>query len=138
LQSNEFIFFTVYALSRLVLPLSSFFFTLLEWYDLQLHHMSLHSIMLVVIFVHLYEMYVGVQPLVHLFRLFHVVRSSGKRASPIGSYYFQHRTMGPAVYVTALTLGKWDCWMDDWVIMQAEVHDRLELPIAASMGHRSG
>jgi hypothetical protein len=128
----------VYALSRLVFPFSSFFFTLLEWYGLQLHHMLLHSIMLVVIFIHLYEMYVGVQPSVHLFRLFHVVRSSGKRASPIGSYYFQHRTMGPAVYITALTFGKWDHWMDDWVIMQAEVHDRLELPIAAPMGHRSG
>jgi hypothetical protein len=128
----------VYALSRLVLPFSSFFFTLLEWYGLQLHHMLLHSIMLVVIFIHLYEMYVGVQPSVHLFRLFHVVRSSGKRASPIGSYYFQHKTMGPAVYITALTLGKWDRWMDDWVIMQAEVHDRLELLIAALMGHRSG
>jgi hypothetical protein len=138
LQSDEFIFFTVYALSRLVLPFSSFFFTLLEWYGLQLHHMLLHSIMLVVIFIHLYEMYVGVQPSVHLFRLFHVVRSSGKRASPIGSYYFQHRTMGPAVYITALTLGKWDRWMDDLVIMQAEVHDRLELPIAAPMGHRNG
>jgi hypothetical protein len=128
----------VYALSRLVLPFSSFFFTLLEWYGLQLHHMLLHSIMLVVIFIHLYEMYVGVQPSVHLFQLFHVVRSSGKRASPIGSYYFQHMTMDPAVYITALTLGKWDRWMDDWVIMQAEVHDRLELPIAVPMGHRSG
>jgi hypothetical protein len=35
----EFIFFTPYTLARLVLPFSSFFFMLLEWYGLQLHHL---------------------------------------------------------------------------------------------------
>jgi hypothetical protein len=58
LWSGEFIFFTSYALSGLVLSFSSF--TLLEIYGLQLHHLSPHSITLVAIFVHLYEMYVGV------------------------------------------------------------------------------
>jgi hypothetical protein len=42
------------------------------------------------------------------------------------------------VYITALTLGKWDRWRDDWVIMQAEVHDRLVLSTAAPMGRRNG
>jgi hypothetical protein len=88
LQSDEFIFFSSYALSSLVLSFSSFFFTLLETYGLQLHHLTPHSITLVVIFVHLYEMYVGVLPSVRLFRLFHVLRSSRKRVSPIGNYYF--------------------------------------------------
>jgi hypothetical protein len=49
-----------------MLPFSSFFM-LLETYDLKLHHLSPHSIMLVVIFVHLYEMYVGVRLSVHQF-----------------------------------------------------------------------
>jgi hypothetical protein len=35
----------------------SFFFMLLEHYGLQLHHLLPHSITLVAIFVHLYEMY---------------------------------------------------------------------------------
>jgi hypothetical protein len=61
-----------------------------------------------------------------------------KKASPIGGYYFQHRTKGPAVYIIAITLGKWDRWRDDWVIMQAEVHDRLELMTTAAMGRHSG
>jgi hypothetical protein len=61
-----------------------------------------------------------------------------KKSTPIGSYYFQHRTKGPAVYITALIPGKWDHWRDDWVVMQEDVHDRLELPTAALMGHRSG
>jgi hypothetical protein len=83
LWSCEFIFFTSYALSRLVLSFSSsFFFTLLEIYGLQLHLLSPHSITLVAIFVHLYEMYVGVWPSMRLFLLFHVLRSFGKIASP--------------------------------------------------------
>jgi hypothetical protein len=52
-------FFAVYALAGLVLSLSSFF-TLLEYYGLQLHHLSPNSITLVAIFVHFYEMFVGV------------------------------------------------------------------------------
>jgi hypothetical protein len=59
-------FFTSYALSGLMLPFSSFF-VLLETYDLKLHHLSPHSIMLVAIFVHLYEMYVGVRLSMHQF-----------------------------------------------------------------------
>jgi hypothetical protein len=69
LRLGEFIFFTSYTLVGLALPFS-FFFTLLKYYDLQPHHLSPHSITLVVIFVHLCEMYVGVRPSVHLFWLF--------------------------------------------------------------------
>jgi hypothetical protein len=41
------------------------------------------------------------------------------------------------VYITAITPDKWDRWKDDLVIMQAEVHDRLELLTTALTGHRS-
>jgi hypothetical protein len=137
LRPSEFIFFTSYALTGLVPPFSSFFFTLLEWYNLQLHHLSPHYITLVVIFIHFCEMHVGVRSSVRLFRLFHVLRSSRKRAFPIGGYYFQNRTKGTTVYITAITPDNWDRWKDDLVIMQAEVHDRLELLTIALTGHHS-
>jgi hypothetical protein len=76
-----------------------------------------HSITLVAIFVHLYEMYVGMWPSMHLFWLFHMLRSFEKWVSPISGYYFQHRTKGPTVYIAALTPIKWDHWRDDWAIM---------------------
>jgi hypothetical protein len=56
--ASDFIYFASYALSRLMLPFYALLFTLLEHYGPQHQHLSLHSIMLVVIFVHLYEMYV--------------------------------------------------------------------------------
>jgi hypothetical protein len=56
---RDFVFFAAYALARLVSLLSSFFLTLLEYYGLQLQHLSPNSITLVAIFVHLCEMFVG-------------------------------------------------------------------------------
>jgi hypothetical protein len=35
-----------------------------------------------------------------------------------------------------LSPGKWDRWREDWVIAQMNFHDRLELPIGASIGKR--
>jgi hypothetical protein len=58
MRLDEFIYFASYALSGLVLMFSSFLFMLLEHYGLQLQHLSLHSITVVAIFVHLCEMYV--------------------------------------------------------------------------------
>jgi hypothetical protein len=42
----------------------------LENYDLQLHHLTPHSLVLVTTFIHLCKMYVGMRPSVRLFRLF--------------------------------------------------------------------
>jgi hypothetical protein len=57
---GDFIFFAAYTLSGLVPPLSSFFLTLLEYYELQLQYLSPNSIMMVAIFIHFCEMFIGV------------------------------------------------------------------------------
>jgi hypothetical protein len=91
MRSGDFIFFAVYALAGLVPPLSSFL-TPLEYYGLQLLHLSPNSIALVAIYVHLYKMYVGVQPSVRLFWRFFVLKATSLRPLLIGGYYFQRRT----------------------------------------------
>jgi hypothetical protein len=74
LQLGEFIFFTCYAAAGLVLLVSSFLFTLLEFYGLQLQHLSLHSLILVAIFIYFNKIFVCVRPSVTLFQLFHMLR----------------------------------------------------------------
>jgi hypothetical protein len=54
LRLGEFIFFSYYATARLVLPVSSFLLALLEFYKIQLQHLSSHSFILAVIFVHFF------------------------------------------------------------------------------------
>jgi hypothetical protein len=108
MRPGDFVFFTVYALVGLVPPLSSFFLTLLEYYGLQLQHLSPNFIALVAIFVHLCEMYVGVRSSVRLFRRFFVLKAASTRPPLISGHYFQRRTPGHACYIAPVSPGSWE------------------------------
>jgi hypothetical protein len=126
---GDFVFFAAYALARLVAPLSSFFLTLLEYYRLQLQHLSPNFIALMAIFIHLYEIYMGVRPSVRLFRRFFMLKATSPRPPLIGGHYFQCRTPGHTRYITPISPGGWERWREDWALVQADVHDRLTLPV---------
>jgi hypothetical protein len=128
MRPGDFVFFAAYALAGLVPPLS-FFLTLLEYYGLQLQHLSPNSIALVAIFVHLCEMYVGVRPSVRLFRRVFVLKAASTRPPLISVQYFQRRTPGHTRYIAPISPGMWERWREDWVLVQADVHDRLALPV---------
>jgi hypothetical protein len=64
---GEFVFFCCFSTAGLMLPVSSFLLTPLEFYGIQLQHLSLHSFVLVVIFIHFCEMFVIMQSSVPLF-----------------------------------------------------------------------
>jgi hypothetical protein len=138
MRSGDFVFFTAYALVGLVPPLSSFFLTLLEYYGLQLQHLSSNSIALVAIFIHLCEMYVGVRPSMRLFRRFFVLKAVSTRPPLIDGHYFQHRTPGHACYITPISPGKWERWREDWALVQADVHDRLALLVGGTTLNHTG
>jgi hypothetical protein len=89
MRPGDVIFFAAYALTGLVPPLSFFFLTMPKYYGLQLQDLSPNSIALVAIFVHLCEMYVGVQPSVRLFRRFFVLKAVSPHPPLIGGHYFQ-------------------------------------------------
>jgi hypothetical protein len=129
MRLGDFVFFMAYALAGLVSPLPSFFVTLLEYYRLQLQHLSPNFIALVAIFVHLCEMYVGVRPSVRLFRCFFVLKAASSRLPLISGHYFQRRTPGHARYIALVSPGRWERWREDWALMQTDVHDRLTLPV---------
>jgi hypothetical protein len=81
---------------------------LLEYYGLQLQHLSPNSIALVAIFVHLCEMYVGVQPSVRLFRRFFMLKAVSLRPPLISGHYLQHRTPGHSCYIAHVSPGRWE------------------------------
>jgi hypothetical protein len=137
LAPGDFVFCSAYALARLVPPVSSVFLMLLEFYGLQLQHLSPNSLTLVAIFVRLYEMFIGVRPSVRLFRRFFVMKAASQRPPLIGGYYFARRTQGPSRYITPVSLGSWERWREDWVLMQANAHDRLVIPAATPTFNRA-
>jgi hypothetical protein len=97
METGDFVF-SAYALAELVPLLSSFFLMLLEYYGLQLQHLSPNSITLLAIFVHFCEMFVGVRPLVRLFRRF-FIKGCEPAPTAIGGYYFQRRTQDLSRYI---------------------------------------
>jgi hypothetical protein len=98
----------------------------------QLQHLSPNSIRLVAIFIHLCEMYVGVWPSVLLFWRFFVLKAASQHPPLIGGYYIQRQTQDHARYITPISLGRWERWREDWVLVQADVPDQLALPVGGS------
>jgi hypothetical protein len=56
----------------------------------------------------------------------------------MGAYYFQGKNKSSTPYITTLNPGKWDRWREDWVIVHAKFHDRLELPTGARANGTDG
>jgi hypothetical protein len=128
LATEGFVLFVSYLSCGLALPISPFFLLLLEEFELQLQHLTPHSILQVAIFIHLCEMFVGVVACTSLFRQFFVLVRSGKGKDHLGAYYFQTRSDPTVAYIATLGGARWENWRNDWVIASAEANDRLALP----------
>jgi hypothetical protein len=138
LAVGEFVLFNSYIMCGLVPPISSFFLLLLEEFGLQLHHLTPHSILLVAVFAHFMEMFVGVRPCTTIFKHFYALVGTGKaKRSEIDAYYFQLQHGMAGSYIAAFSSSKWEDWREGWVIAVADPHDRLELPTDSPQSDRS-
>jgi hypothetical protein len=113
LATGEFVLFTSYISCELALPILPFFLLLLEEFRLQLQHLTPHSVLQAAIFVHLYEMFVGVAPCTSLFCYFFVLVKSGKTRDHISAYYFQTRPDPAVVYIPTIGDARWENWRSD-------------------------
>jgi hypothetical protein len=108
LAAGEFVLFNSYAMCGLVPPISSFFLLLLEEFGLQLQHLTPHSVLLVAVFAHFMEMFVGVHPCTAIFRHFYALVGSGRSKREISAYYFQLRQGISGSYISAFSSAKWE------------------------------
>jgi hypothetical protein len=137
LAAGEFVLFNSYIMCGLVPPVSSFFLLLLEEFGLQLHHLTLHSILLVAVFAHFMEMFMGVCPCTTIFRHFYTLVGTGRSKREVGAYYFQLWHGMANSYIATFSSSKWEDWREGWVIAEADPHDRLELPTDGPQSDRS-
>ena len=72
----------------LALPVSEFFYALLQFSGIQLHHLTPQSILHLSIFTHFCEAFLGVLPLFHLFQHFFILVSIPNTSKPavVGGY----------------------------------------------------
>jgi hypothetical protein len=120
LAAGEFVLFNSYIMCGLVPPISSFFLLLLEELGLQLQHLTPHSVLLVAVFFHFMEMFVGVRPCTTIFLHFYALVGTGKSKREIGAYYFQLRHGMANSYIAAFSSSKWEDWPEGWVIATAD------------------
>jgi hypothetical protein len=137
LATEEFVLFNLYAMCGLVPPISSFFLLLLEEFGLQLQHLTSHSVLLVAVFAHFMEMFVGVRPCTTIFRHFYALVRLGRSKREIDAYYFQLRQGSTSSYISAFSSAKWEDWRDGWVIAATDANDCLELPTEGPLSDRS-
>ena len=72
-ESQEIVTFLSFVLRGFAIPASDFFYGLLHYWGVQVHHLTPNSILHISIFVHLCEAYLGIEPHFDLFRhLFHL------------------------------------------------------------------
>nr|ABF95743.1 retrotransposon protein, putative, unclassified [Oryza sativa Japonica Group] len=121
------VFFLPFAMAGLVPPFSSSFMDVLEFYDLQMAHLTPNAMMTLAIFAHLCEMFIGVRPSLRLFRWFFTVQSVSP-PSVVGGCYFQPRGPVPNRYIPCALRKKWDDWKSDWFYTPLADEVRLRLP----------
>nr|AAT47082.1 hypothetical protein [Oryza sativa Japonica Group] len=92
------VFFLPFAMAGLVPPFSSFFMDVLEFYDLQMVHLTPNAVMTLAIFAHLCEMFIGPR-------------------GPVLSRY-----------IPCVLRKKWDDWKSDWFYIPLADEARLRLP----------
>ena len=78
-----------------------FFYGLLRYYRIQLHHLTPNSLVHISIFVHLFEAFLGIEPHFELFRfLFHLIPQPDSYVlDVVGSAGLQLRQRKDRVYI---------------------------------------
>jgi hypothetical protein len=62
---------------------------------------------------------------------------TGRSKREVCAYYFQLRHGMASSYIRAFSSSKWEDWCEGWVIIEADPHDRLELPTEGPQSDRS-
>jgi hypothetical protein len=96
------------------LPAGDFFCGLLYYYRLELVHIVLNSITVVLTFIHFCEAYLGIPPHFLLWRYFFCVKSTGKRAGPVGAVMFNLKSGLKAEWIDTDLLDNTAGWRSEW------------------------
>ena len=126
-EANETVIFASFIAAGLLPPFSAFFLAVLEDFGVQLLHLSPNSIVILAVFAHLCEMFVGVMPSVPLFRHYFVLQPAA-RDQAIGSCCFRLRDGLAEEYIPHVLRNKWDEWRSNWCYVAVDPHARLALP----------
>ena len=107
------VIFVSFVATGLVPPFLTFLLQVLDTFGIQLAHLSPNSVVILAIFAHFCEMFVGVLPSVALFRHFFVLRAAGKRKGSdevevVGCCNFRLQEGLGNIYIPQVLRSKWE------------------------------
>jgi len=119
-NTGEIIIFAPYLERELGLPCSFFFFGLLRYYRIQLHHLNPNFFVHISIFVHLCEAFLGIEPHFELFQfLFHLKPQPDSYVlDVVGGVGLQLRQGKDKVYIPYKLGGKVIDWKPKWLYVE--------------------
>ena len=119
-NTGEIVAFAPYFARRLGLPCSAFFSGLLYYYGIQLHHLTLNSFFHISIFVHLCEVFLGIESHFELFlHLFHLKpQPNSIRLDVVGGAGIQLRQRMGKVYIPYKLSQKVVDWKPKWFYVE--------------------
>jgi len=96
----------------LALPMSEFFYRLLQFWGIQLHHLTPQSILHLSIFTHFCETFLGIFPYFHLFQhsFFHVPVPNATNPAVVGGCELVHHPETHNEYLAYDPVGKGAEW----------------------------
>jgi hypothetical protein len=119
-NTGEIVAFTPYLERGLVFPCSFFFFGLLCYYRIQLHHLTPNSFVHISIFVHLCEAFLGIKPHFELFRFFFHLQPQPDSyvLDVVGGAGLQLRQRKDRVYIPYSLSNKVIEWKPKWFYVE--------------------
>jgi hypothetical protein len=110
------------------LPTSNFLHGLHFHYGVQLHHLNPNSILYIAIFVHFYEVFLGIEPYFYLFfHLFHLrAQPSANKIEVVGGVGLQLRQGMEKVYIPYKFPSSLSGWKEHWFYIGNHMPSLLE------------
>ena len=127
--------FSCFIVAGLVPPMSFFFHAVLAAYSLHVAHLHPNAVLLLAMFQHCCETFVGIYPSVALFR--HYFRPRVEEGRDSGSVTFKRRTNSPR-FIPMELRSKWEEFRHQWCFIRFPDADDSLLPPAEAPSNFEG
>jgi hypothetical protein len=114
--AEEVVLFRSFCERGLILPASSFFRELLDFYGLEVHHLTPNNVSPIASFVHFFEAFLGLDPSLSFFRfIFHIKsQPSAQNIRVVGGAGIQLRQGSGVQWFLTPIKNKHDKWDSEW------------------------
>lgn len=119
------VLFVPYLRAGLRLPESDFLIEVLNHYRIELVHLVPNSVLVLSIFAHMFEAFLGITPSLCLFRFYYQIIRNKKGSGALGSLYFKFQDTDKRVFPFLATKNSNPSWNKKWFYSEVPKESRI-------------